>query len=464
MKLVYLLIYEYFSTNITFLNMIKKKINKLIGLKKEDFDLFVQSGQIKVQQARLIPVTKTGDEMALTSIFLSSLRLVKEFREGIFRDVKLSKGGKMFYFTEVSFPELDKSRIDGLIIIVKSGVIQDAAFFEMKNKNNEIDKDQISTYLNILKKLSVKTLITVSNEFVADPTHSPIKIKPPKSISLYHFSWTYLLTRCQLLLFKNDHNIQDEDQVEIMREVLAYLENPISGINGYTQMKPGWKELAENVRAQKPLKISDQYIEDAVLSWYEEEKDMALLVSRKLGVFVKSSPKNKTSIKDDVKRVVKDNYLAASLSIKDSISDIKIIAEFERRTVSMSSKIIPPLDKGTVARISWVAKQLDNCKKKSDGIFDKINSNIWVEADVKFARENLKVKLSHLDTLSELAKGREIQTFKIVLINDFGSNFASNKKFIELIEKMTLDYYEGVVQHMTNWNRPAPKISHNIQS
>lgn len=31
--------------------MFQKKLTKLVGLKKVDFDLFVRSGQIKVQQA-----------------------------------------------------------------------------------------------------------------------------------------------------------------------------------------------------------------------------------------------------------------------------------------------------------------------------------------------------------------------------------------------------------------------------
>ncbi|PCJ90013.1 MAG: hypothetical protein COA57_00230 [Flavobacteriales bacterium] len=187
--------------------MIKKKLTRLIGLKKEDFDYFLQTTQIQIQHARLIPTLKTGDEMALTSIFLSILRLVKEYREGLFKELKLSKGGKVFYYTEASFPEIHKSRIDGLIVIVKSGVIKDAAFFEMKNKNNTVNKDQVEAYLDISKKLGVNKLVTVSNEFVADPSHSPVKVRVPKNISLYHFSWTYLLTRGQLLLFKNENNI-----------------------------------------------------------------------------------------------------------------------------------------------------------------------------------------------------------------------------------------------------------------
>jgi hypothetical protein len=51
--------------------MIQKKLNKLIGLKKEEFDQFITAGQIQAQSARLIPTLKTGDETALTSLILS---------------------------------------------------------------------------------------------------------------------------------------------------------------------------------------------------------------------------------------------------------------------------------------------------------------------------------------------------------------------------------------------------------
>jgi hypothetical protein len=93
--------------------MIKKKLTKLVGIKKEDFDSYVENKQIQVQEARLIPLLKTGDEMALTSILLSSLRLVKEFRGSIFKELKLSRSGKVYYYTEATFPEIDSYRIDG---------------------------------------------------------------------------------------------------------------------------------------------------------------------------------------------------------------------------------------------------------------------------------------------------------------------------------------------------------------
>lgn len=438
--------------------MIQKKLTRLVGLKKTEFDIFVKKGQIKVQQAKLIPTLKTGDEMALTSIFLSTVRLVKEYRDGIFKSIKLSRAGKTYYYTEASFPDISKLRIDGLIIVVIKGVITDAVFFEMKNKNNGIVKKQIEDYLFISKILKVDTLVTVSNEFVADSNHSPVNVKVPKRISLYHFSWTYLITKGRLLLFDNNSQIDDDDQVEIMKEALHYFENPLSGISGYIQMKAGWKELSENIRAQKNLKQTDSYIEEAVLSWYEEEKDMALLLSRKLGVLVKSSPKNKDSVKRDIKKVVNDNCLTGELIIKNAVSDIKLLAEFERRLVAMSIKLTPPLNRGNKARITWIGKQLENCKRKNESLFSTFEKDIIIEADIKYAQANVKVKLSELDQLIELTKDRDIQGFKITLNRSFGAGFTSVKKFIVLIEKMVLEYYEGIVQHSSSWIKPTPKI------
>lgn len=443
--------------------MIKKFDKNLVGLKKEIFDTFIKEGQIKVQPARLIPALKTGDEMALTSIFLSTLRLVKEYRDSIFKEIKLKGIGKVYYYTEASFPEMknpehNKSRLDGLIIVVVKGLIVDAVIFEMKNKNEVIKKDKIDNYLQISKVLKVSKFVTVSNEFVSDLTHSPIKAKVPKGVSLYHFSWTYLMTKGQLLLFKNDNNIADEDQVEIMAETLHYFENPSSGISGYNQMKKGWNTLSENIRIQKTLKERDEYIEEAVTSWYQEEKDIALMMSRKLGVLVKPSVKNKDSLKKDIKKVVNDNCINGLLSIKNAVSDIKIKVEFERQVVYMSNKVTPPLNKGTVARISWIERQIDNFNKKDEIAFQKVQKEVWIESDIKYAKANIKVKLSEIDSLIELTKGKEIQAFHLVLARSFGKKFEQPKNFITQIERMTLEYYQGIVQYAKSWNRPTPKI------
>ena len=45
-------------------------------------------------------------------------------------------------------------------------------------------------------------------------------------------------------MFKNENNIQDEDQVEIMREALYYFENPLESLRQcYKLLKPGGELL-----------------------------------------------------------------------------------------------------------------------------------------------------------------------------------------------------------------------------
>ena len=51
-------------------------LKKLIGMSKRDFDSCISGGTINLRRARLIPVAKLGDEVALTSVILSAIKLV----------------------------------------------------------------------------------------------------------------------------------------------------------------------------------------------------------------------------------------------------------------------------------------------------------------------------------------------------------------------------------------------------
>ena len=443
--------------------MAMNKLTKLIGLKFDEYLELVDLGKIKYSQARLIPALKTGDELALTSIFLSSLRLVREFRNKVFSDIKLPKGGRVYYFTEWSFEGIEKSkkgesRIDGVIIIVVSGKIKDVAFIEAKKDKNELEVEQIERYQRIANVLKVTKLVTISNQFVEKPTDFPIKINARiKNVKTFHFSWTYLETIAQLLLFENDENIEDEDQVEIMKEVLHYLTHPKSGTSGYHQMKEEWKKLADDIMGNnKPESI---VVEQSILSWHEEEKDLSLMLSRSLGVLV-SSKKGK----DTLKSFQKNNILHSTLDVKNIVSDISIHADFTRRTVSMSVSV-NPINKGSIGKLSWLRNQLEQCENRNSDIFSGLKNDIWIETDIKFYKDCIKEKYIDFENLyeDETIKQKEITGFNIVLIKDFKGNFASRKKFVELIEKMILDYYQGIVQHLKNWNAPAPKVKNETK-
>ena len=431
-----------------------KKINKLVGLKKTDFDEYVNNGKITLSEARLIPLLKTGDEMALTSILMSSIRLVKEFRYQLFKELKLKRSGKAYYYTEVKFKDIDKdSRLDGLILIVVSGVIQDAVFIEVKNGKDLLKEEQIMKYYKLARALNnVPKILTISNEFVADSSQSPISINnQSKKISLYHFSWTYIKTLAQLLLFDNDDNIDDEDQIEIMKEVMHYLDDERSGVSGFHRMSPGWKDVAEKVKGQQSL--SDEKVIDAITSWYEEERDMTLMLSRKLGVLVKSDIENpKHKLKRDIAKLKKDHSLSTKLRVRGAVSDIKVTIDFERRTIAMSVNVTPPLDGGVISRITWIKKQLEKMNNQS------FLEHLYIDADIKYTASSIKYKYVNIDKFYEHddIKDKDIIGFNLDVIKS--AKFTQVSTFVKEIESMLLNYYQIIVQDLKTWEKPAPKL------
>ena len=114
---------------------------------------------------------------------------------------------------------------------------------------------------------------------------------------------------------------------------------------------------------------------------------------------------------------------------------------------------------GSIARITWLKKQIEKCSELESTIFNKIGDKIWIEADIKFARTNLKVSFNNIEELYEQSKGKEIQGFSVSVMDGFGASFASEKKFVSLFEDLVLNYYEGIVQNLKNWSAPAPKLN-----
>jgi hypothetical protein len=441
----------------------KKKVRKLIGLKKSDFKSLIQSKEISLTKPRLIPIYKLGDEMALTSVLLSSFRLIKEFKDEVFSEAKIAKGGSVYVYTEVAFKDFPDSRIDGLLLIVKAGIIRDAVIFEMKNGKGLLEKEQIERYQKIAKQYAIPKFITISNQFVTDSTQSPIKVKNISGVDMYHFSWSYLLTIAHVLLFKNGKQITDEDQVEIMREVVNYFEHEKSGVFGVNQMNSGWVEVVEKINAGASLKDSDNNVRDAAQSWQQEERDIALILSRELGVLVTSGEikfkgKLDQRLASDCKNLVANKQLQSTLRIKGAVSDIKILAFFEKRTIEMMVSLKPPEDKTLKGQLSWCKRQLDKGSKKNVELFNGLSQELYIEVLIKGSRLIERYSIFDFESAVESLKGKEIRELKIIYLKDFGKQFSSPKKFVSVIETMLKDYYKGVVQHITKWEPKAPKM------
>src|SRR6056297_367704 len=305
-----------------------KKSTKLIGMKIEDFKNHIVNEDIWIRPARLIPSSiKAGDELALASIFLSALRLIKEFRDDVFTELKFRRSGTHYFYVETTFFDYKQARPDGLILNVVSGVIRDVLIIEVKNKNVPINEEQIEKYIDLAKNLGVAKILTISNQFVPDPTQTPVQLKVPKGIELYHYSWTALQTMAHVLLYDNEHNIADPDQVALMKEIVYFFEAKESGVVGFVDMKKGEKEVVKQFTSgATPKKITPE-ISEAIESWQQEEKNMALILSQHLGLLVKTTAKQdlKTRFDNDFKQLSNKKQLASKLRIDSIVSPIEII-------------------------------------------------------------------------------------------------------------------------------------------
>lgn len=401
--------------------------------------------------------------MALTSALLSSLRLVKEFRQQFFANAKMPRGGKAYFYTEVSFAEFPESRIDGLILIVQSGVIKDAAILEVKNGKGKLNKEQLERYQQIARKYSIPNFITISNEFVTEPTQSPLTLKSFKTLDMYHYSWSYLLTLAHVLLFKNDTNIEDEDQVEIMKEVVHYLESDKTGVLGYNKMSSEWGQVVDKINKGGNLKASDKDVYEAVRSWQQQERDMALALSRAIGFVVECGHSkykgNLTQrLDDDCKALAQTSEIDSVFRIKGAASDISAKLRFGKRAFEMEVVLKVPAEKTLKGQIGWLKRQIEICYKKSPLLFDKLSKNIFVEPRAKGGRSSERVPLDDFESILGLVAGKELKEFRLVYVLDFGARFSSAGKFVELSQAMLKEFYSGIVQHLVKWEPSAPKM------
>lgn len=439
-----------------------QKPTRIVGLPYATF-VALNGKDFNLRPARLMPLYKPGDEMALTSIFASALRMIDEFRRQILQTLRLPTSGIIRTFTEVDFLLHKKQRVDGLVVMVKGKRIVNALLIEVKNKNAELDAEQIESYAMIARDYGIPSILTVSNQFVSFPTQSPIRVKTPKAVSHYHMSWSYILTVAHVLLYDNDTNIADRDQVEVMREVVHYLEAPKSGVVGFTQMKPGWTEVVSKISAGASIKLTDVAVDETVSSWLEEERDMALILSRELGLIVHSGKKRFKNdlgarLEHEKRHLIENKALDSTLRIDGAAGDIDIRPDFARKIIEMSVTLDPPLKKNVRPQITWLKNQFKTCEKKDAELFAELRSELWVDIRVRFGRSAIRMPMNEIDDAREKVGSQEIKSFSIVQVKHLGRIFESRKRFVEVVEDMLMDYYRGVVQHLKRWERAAPQL------
>ena len=102
------------------------------------------------------------------------------------------------------------------------------ALVEAKIGKGRLDAEQIEAYLGSGGTEGVNALITISNDFAVLPTHHPTyEGKVPKGISLLHWSWGSVLTKCRLLTEGGE--IEDRDHRWVVEHLVRFLNHPSTG-------------------------------------------------------------------------------------------------------------------------------------------------------------------------------------------------------------------------------------------
>lgn len=271
------------------------------------------------------------------------------------------------------------------------------------------------------------------------------------------------MTIAHILLIENDNNIADKDQVEIMREVVNYLESPKSGVVGFSQMKKGWTDVVHRMNAGASLKQSDNSVDETISSWLEEERDMALILSRELGLLVRSGQNRfkkdlSSRIKHEKKQLISNKSLETILHIDGVASDIIVQPNFGRKNIEMSVKLGAPRDRALRSQITWLKNQIKYCSRKNPELFGTIEKEIMVDINIKFTSKPIRIPYADLEYAYEKLGTKEIKSFSVLQVKYLGRKFESRKLFVNIIEEMLIQYYQIIVQYLKKWEKPVPKI------
>jgi hypothetical protein len=408
------------------------------GVGVMDRPQYLESGD----KARLIPVAaESSREVRAASILMAALSAVPPFAQAMLGPLgqRLGKRARLDCYTEVVLSDgRDDSvrvRPDGLMVLDGGRGREWRCLVEAKIGRAQVDLEQLTTYLTLARRHGIDGVLTVSNQFVALPTHSPVKIPKSarRSVQTFHWSWVSVLTNAQLLL--GEDSFDHPEQRYILSEVVRYFAHPSVSVATFERMNSEWKELNSKVQSGVRLTKSAPEVEASVAAWHQECRDLSLLMSRTLNRRVRQRLSRTHAddpvvrVRDDSEHLVSNHELRCVLEVPDAAAPLVITADLQRRCLSVSASLAAPRDKQRASsRISWVLRQV----AKADP------TDIHVRARWPGRAPDTQAPLAALrerPNLLDVENRSMVPTqFDVLLISDIAGRFAGSKTFIELLE------------------------------
>ena len=222
-------------------------------------------------------------------------------------------------------------------------------------------------------------------------------------------------------------------------------------------MASDWRDIVQAVTNGVRLTKSVQGLDEVVSSWYSEERDLCLQMSRHVGRPVTSRmPRDHVRsadqrLRDGIAGLIETAQLKSRFQIPDCVSDIEIGAHLMRKTVSVSMKLRAPENrKSTRARVNWLLHML---KHDDSRLFIKAH---WPGKVVPTLKEVVDLR-NDPDAIQANNPKLVPHTFEVLFIDNLGKGFSGRRTFIESLEQIVPDFYDLVGVNLRAWHASPPR-------
>lgn len=413
-----------------------------------------------LSEARLINATgirggREQEERA-TAALLSVMRLVPAFGKRILRYTD-APGGTISTYTEPSFQTESGGtlRPDG-IIMVERGKTQWVTLIEVKTGNSDLSEEQVDNYLRLAASEGFACLVTISNQIVASPDESPVKVdkRRLRRVGLVHLSWFRILTEAIIEL--EHRGVDDREQHIALADLIAYLDDDRSGAVAYAGMGKDWVQVRQNAR-NRTLRATDPGVKAVAADWEEFTEYLALRLRQSLGRPVEPSyPGSGTRaqrLETHAKGLGAAGELRATLKVKDAAGPLELEADLGAQQVTVSMQVRAPKDGRARTRINWLMRQLRDAPDNLRITVKFARTRSTASGLLGAATEDIGILL-----LAEDPK-REPTAFEVAFTADMGVKRGTGKgSFVSETQSQMIAFYGDVVQHIQKWAPKAPKL------
>ena len=423
---------------------------------KDLYQVFKYTNQEEFEnkRSRLFPNGNSDNEVATTSIFLSSLCAVKEYREELLSEIGVKKirnqNVNLYAYTELD-NITSEERPDGLLVVTSgklNPIIEWACFVEVKVGSNLLEESQVDRYATFAREVGINNIITISNELVTCPLDGPIKLRK-RSFNLYHWSWAFLKVSALRLIRSNA--IEDEDHIFILQELRKFIDGH-KRLNNYVNMGKDWKDAVTKVHSHSiEQKIDIDSLEHIVDSYIQEEKDISLQLTAQSGIHIELITKGDR--KEAVAKMLQTKKTITSQFMldKDKNNSFFIDIDFIRQEVRCYTHITVSTGKAQ-AQTTKLIKLFEDDSGCTDDIlvnafYIRNRSNY---SDTSLASLLEEKHQSEPYGVIDKSLGDEIKFFEVKTRDLLGRDFKSTKNFIVKLESVAYRFLMQVVIHQND--------------